>query len=172
MSRLSYYADFFVMPALILAVSAAGLAGDGGVVLFVGGALAGGLSWTLTEYVIHRHLFHRLPFFLRAHDEHHRRPRARTGLSSWHSLAVLVVLAAMLWFLLGPSGLGFLAGFASGYLAYIVVHHAIHHRTIGPGHPLYAAKMRHLVHHKGVEANFGVVTPVWDHVFGTLGARR
>ena len=54
-----------------------------------------------------------------------------------------------------------------GYFAYIILHHAIHHWTVVPGSTLYALKMRHRMHHRGDDVNFGIVTPLWDRVFGT-----
>ncbi|MDH2313344.1 sterol desaturase family protein [Methylobacterium brachiatum] len=158
MSRAAYYTDFVAIPAVVL------------LLILVGGASFGGIAfglavWTLAEYVIHRFLFHRLPVFRDAHDLHHARPCARTGVTSWHSLAIFGAL-----FLLLPAGI--LAGIALGYLAYITAHHAVHHWRIAPGHPLYALKMRHAMHHHGVEANFGVVTTLWDRVFRTYQARR
>ncbi|WP_158509761.1 sterol desaturase family protein [Methylobacterium sp. AMS5] len=153
MSRLAYYADFVSMPALALAL-----------ILFGGATLPGialGLvAWTLAEYVIHRVLFHRLPLFKAGHDEHHAKPSGRTGVTSWHSLLVFGVL-----FLALPAGV--LAGLALGYLAYIAAHHAVHHWRIAPGHVLYGLKIRHAMHHRGDEVNFGVVTTAWDRVFGT-----
>lgn len=158
MSRLAYYTDFVAIPALVLVLVAVGGAG-------LGGMLLGLAAWTLAEYVIHRCLFHHLPVFRAAHDEHHARPCARTGVTSWHSLGIFGLL-----FLVLPAGI--LAGLALGYLAYITAHHAVHHWRIAPGHPLYALKLRHAMHHRGVEANFGVVTTFWDRVFRTYEARR
>lgn len=167
MSALAYYADFVTMPALVLALLAFG---DVSLV----GVGSGLLAWTLAEYAIHRVLFHRVPGFRAAHDAHHAKPSGRTGVTSWHSLAIFAGLALVL-----PAGI--LAGFVLGYLGYITVHHAVHHWRIGPTfevhgahlpHPLYGLKLRHAAHHRGVEANFGVVTTAWDRVFGTFRASR
>lgn len=157
MSRLAYYADFVSMPALVVLLAAFGGASLPGVVLGLG-------AWSLAEYAIHRFLFHRVPGFRGAHDEHHARPSGRTGVTSWHSLAIFGAL-----FLALPAGV--LAGLVLGYLAYITAHHAVHHWRIAPGHPLYALKLRHAMHHRGVEANFGVVTTAWDRLFGTYRPR-
>ncbi|GEP09793.1 sterol desaturase family protein [Methylobacterium gnaphalii] len=162
MSRLAYYADFVTMPVIALLL----LAVSGGSLV---GVAVGALAWTLAEYVLHRWAFHALPFFRPAHDEHHAKPSSRTGVTSWHSLLIFGGLALVL-----PPGI--LAGFVLGYLAYITAHHAVHHWRVGPTisvqgltlpHPLYALKLRHVAHHRGVEANFGVVTTAWDRVFGT-----
>ena len=157
MSRFAYYADFVTMPLLVAAL-----------VLLGGGTLPGlalGLVvWSLAEYVIHRVLFHRLPLFRVGHDEHHAKPSGRTGVTSWHSLLVFGALFVVL-----PAGV--LAGIALGYLAYITAHHAVHHWRIGPGHPLYGLKIRHAMHHRGDEVNFGVGSTAWDRMFGTHRAR-
>ncbi len=158
MSRAAYYADFVTMPVLALALILFGGA-------TLGGVLFGLLVWSGLEYAIHRVLFHRLPFFREAHDAHHAKPSGRTGVTSWHSLAIF----GGLW-LVVPAGV--LAGIVLGYLAYIGAHHAVHHWRIGPGHPLYGLKIRHAMHHRGDEANFGVVTTAWDRLFGTYQAIR
>ena len=158
MSRLAYYTDFVAIPALVLLLVAVGGASFSGM-------LIGLAAWSLAEYLIHRFLFHRLPVFREAHDEHHAHPSGRTGVTSWHSLAIFGAL-----FLVLP--IGVLAGVALGYFGYITAHHAVHHWRIGPGHPLYALKMRHALHHRGVEANFGVITTAWDRLFGTYRAHR
>ena len=157
MSRLAYYADFVTIPAMV-----ALLVAFGNVSLV--GVAAGIAAWTLIEYVLHRFLFHRLPVFREAHDLHHAKPSGRTGVTSWHSLGVFAGLA----FIVPPD---VLAGLALGYLGYIGAHHAVHHWRVGPDHPLYGLKLRHALHHKGVEANFGVVTTLWDRVFRTFEAR-
>ena len=153
MSPLAYYADWVVIPVLILALVALAPVTAMGIAFGV-------LAWTLAEYVIHRALFHRLPMFRPAHDHHHAHPSGRTGVSSAHSLGIFGALILVV-----PAGP--LVGLLLGYLAYITAHHAVHHWRIAPGHPLYALKRRHRAHHAGVEANFGVVTTVWDRVFGT-----
>jgi sterol desaturase/sphingolipid hydroxylase (fatty acid hydroxylase superfamily) len=61
-----------------------------------------------------------------------------------------------------------------GYWWYGIVHHVIHHRAnkSAPGYfnDLRTWHMRH--HYSPKEGNFGVTTPVWDHVFGTaIGVR-
>jgi sterol desaturase/sphingolipid hydroxylase (fatty acid hydroxylase superfamily) len=153
MNAWEYYADFVTVP-LIIALLA---------VLFpvnLGMVAAGIGLWTLAEYGIHRYLFHRLPVIKPAHDEHHEKPSGMTGVTSWQSAAIFFVL-----FWIMPTSL--LIGFASGYLAYIVTHHAFHHWRIEPTSPFYAGKMRHTMHHHGDERNFGVTTSLWDRVFGT-----
>lgn len=158
MSRLAYYLDFVVVPALIAVLP---LLAE----VSLAGVVSGLLAWTLAEYVIHRVLFHRLPLFKPAHDLHHAKPSGRTGVSSWATLAIIIAVSLVV-----PAGP--LVGLLVGYLGYITAHHAVHHWRVGPGHLLYGLKMRHRMHHSGIEANFGVVTTFWDRAFGTYQAHR
>jgi sterol desaturase/sphingolipid hydroxylase (fatty acid hydroxylase superfamily) len=64
-------------------------------------------------------------------------------------------------------GVSLLIGLMAGYMAFIVVHHAVHRWSLGPGSGLYEAKMRHVVHHSFNDCNFGVITSFWDIVFRT-----
>jgi sterol desaturase/sphingolipid hydroxylase (fatty acid hydroxylase superfamily) len=153
LSVVAYYSDFVVIPLILLMMI---VTADIGIVAFGGGVIA----WSLIEYVVHRFLFHRLPLAKTAHDVHHDHPSGRTGLSSGYTIALYSGLA-----LVAPGGL--LAGILAGYLAYIGVHHAFHHWAISPGSWVYSAKMRHVMHHRGIEANFGVTSPVWDMVLRT-----
>ena len=144
----------------------------------IGLVLAGILSWTLTEYWLHRTLFHwqpggkfgeRMHFIL--HGVHHQWPRDRFRLVMPPAVSMgLYVLFLMLWLgLMGNKGYAFHAGFAIGYMFYDMMHYYMHH-----GHPQveWIKKLRkhHMVHHSpnlAEHAKFGVSTTLWDHVFGT-----
>jgi sterol desaturase/sphingolipid hydroxylase (fatty acid hydroxylase superfamily) len=125
--------------------------------------LVGFLLWSPLEYLIHRVVFHNVPFARKSHQEHHAKPSGKTGYSSFHSLAIFLVLTLVL-----PSSL--VVGITAGYFCYICMHHGIHHWRIPVEGWMYPAKMRHLMHHRGLEVNFGVTSTLWDHVFGTFEA--
>jgi cyclopropane-fatty-acyl-phospholipid synthase len=59
-------------------------------------------------------------------------------------------------------------GVVTGYLAYSVTHHAIHHWR-GDNVWLLQRKRWHALHHQDVELAgcFGVTSGIWDHVFGS-----
>jgi sterol desaturase/sphingolipid hydroxylase (fatty acid hydroxylase superfamily) len=59
------------------------------------------------------------------------------------------------------------AGLLLGYLAFIMVHYAVHRWPIEPNSWLYSAKVRHLTHHRFDNFNYGVTTIFWDIVFRT-----
>jgi len=144
----------------------------------LGLVLAGILAWTLTEYWLHRTLFHwqpggkfgeRMHFIL--HGVHHQWPRDRFRLVMPPAVSMaLYVLFLLLWLgLMGNTGYAFHAGFAIGYMFYDMMHYYMHH-----GHPQveWIKKLRkhHMVHHSpnlAEHAKFGVSTTLWDHVFGT-----
>jgi dihydroceramide fatty acyl 2-hydroxylase len=138
----------------------------------------GALSWTLTEYWLHRMLFHwqpagafgeRMHFVL--HGVHHKWPRDKYRLVMPPAVSIsLFWLFLGLWtLLLGRHAYAFHAGFTAGYLFYDLSHYYMHH-----GHPrsawFRALRKHHLVHHSPKlehEKKFGVSTTLWDHAFGT-----
>jgi dihydroceramide fatty acyl 2-hydroxylase len=157
---MSYLADFVLVPLYIaVAVISAFVFGTPTMewlFLFCGGVTA----WTLAEYVTHRWLFHWL--YKEEHWRHHRRPLDWIGvppLLTGLVLAIVYLFALQLGW--GYGGMLF-AGFAFGYFSYIIIHFSIHHTS---GSEVAKLRATHEMHHKGVEANFGVSTNLWDHIF-------
>lgn len=80
-------------------------------------------------------------------------------------LILLPVLLLLAWF----TGLtSAFIGAVAGYFVYISLHYVMHR----PQHWAYAfipglVTNHDLHHHKGIEKNFGVSSPLWDHVFRT-----
>jgi len=172
-SKLSYYSDFFAYPAVISALTAVGVThatwADRTEWLCVG--LAGFVIWTLVEYVLHRSVLHTRTHFAPMHGQHHASPLAFLGTPPWISVPVLcaTVLAPSWWFLGFNIADGLTVGVMLGYWWYGVVHHVIHHHagsSLSYFKRLRAWHMRH--HYSPKSGNFGVTTPVWDHVFGTV----
>ncbi|MEY4582767.1 MAG: hypothetical protein RL701_7470 [Pseudomonadota bacterium] len=142
---------------------------------------AGGLAWTLTEYWLHRELFHwepggafgdRMHFIL--HGVHHKWPRDQYRLVMPPAVSIsLFFLFLALWrAVFGSYGFTFHAGFTLGYMFYDVSHYYMHH---GQTRSEWFRKLRkhHMVHHSPKNARgekFGVSTTLWDHVFGTYGS--
>jgi len=62
------------------------------------------------------------------------------------------------------------SGFIIGYLVYDLIHYATHHFPMRRGF-LKFLKRYHMMHHyKTPDARFGVSSPLWDRVFGTMPA--
>jgi dihydroceramide fatty acyl 2-hydroxylase len=138
---------------------------------------AGYLTWTLTEYWVHRAVFHFQPRGPRSewlvwaiHGVHHDHPNdpQRVVASPAVSIPLGATAAALFWLLLpGALWLPFAAGWGGGYLAYDLLHAYLH-----VGRPRTALvrrlRARHLRHHfADARGDFGVSAPYWDYVFGT-----
>jgi sterol desaturase/sphingolipid hydroxylase (fatty acid hydroxylase superfamily) len=163
MRRLRHFGDFVTVPlAISVFLELAGL--DRLNLVLVGLA-----AWTLLEYLVHRFAFHHHPVGRRLHQLHHDHPSdpdaERSSLSTpllAFPFGCLLICAAGV-----QDGSALFAGLLSGYLAFIVVHYAIHRWTIEPNSWLYSAKMRHLTHHRFENCNYGVTMIFWDIVFRT-----
>jgi sterol desaturase/sphingolipid hydroxylase (fatty acid hydroxylase superfamily) len=165
--------------------------------------LAGLVVWTLTEYILHRFLFHApdaimeethriaaalapdepvipaLPTFRHvtyfiAHGVHHEYPSdsSRLVLPPTASVPLAVVFYGLFRLAFGAAATPpMFAGFITGYLIYDTVHYAVHH----PGLPTAWGrflKRRHARHHfVDPDRDYGVSSPLWDWVLGTLGSR-
>jgi len=146
-------------------------------------AYAGGFGvWTLSEYLLHRFVFHYEPtwpwlqrVWYLIHGVHHEQPQCKTRLVMPPILSVpLAFLFYGLFYLavgvilgvprlIGPA----FAGFVTGYLCYDMVHYAEHHLAMKWGF-LKFLKLYHLRHHyKNPDRGFGVSSPMWDAVFRT-----
>lgn len=143
---------------------------------------AGGLAvWTLTEYLMHRWVFHFKPrsdrqrwFYFMIHGVHHDYPNdsRRLVMPPLVSLPLAALFFALFWAALPPDHAPpFFAAFILGYLGYDTAHFAIHHFAMR-GPLLRVLKRHHLRHHFVYgDLNFGVSTPVWDYLFRTVGPR-
>jgi dihydroceramide fatty acyl 2-hydroxylase len=140
--------------------------------------IAGGwLFWTLTEYWMHRLVFHfepeeglgaRLHWII--HGVHHDHPNDPMRLVMPPSVSIPLAsgFVALFVLVLGqPAGWLFGAGFLSGYLLYDMTHYHVHHHKPRTrlGRLLRELHMRH--HFQDDTRGFGVSAPFWDHVFGT-----
>lgn len=144
----------------------------------LGLAVAGLFTWTLTEYWLHRTLFHWIPdtswgpklhFFV--HGVHHQWPndRFRLVLPPGASIPLFFLFMGLFLGILGDAGWGFFGGFVVGYVTYDLMHYYLHH-----GRPknrwLRKLQGHHASHHfnkRYQDKRFGVSSPLWDYVFGT-----
>ncbi len=183
-----------IIPALIyvpvvLWMGAASLT-DFGVPALALSFVFGLLFWTLTEYTLHRFLFHIEPrgpvsrlIYFNLHGVHHQYP------DDYFRLVMVPVVSLPLAFffywlfgqMLPPSGVsGAFAGMVLGYLLYDYSHFATHFvrppkaAWLDPvAQVMMAQRKRHMKHHFGDhDRGFGVSTGFWDHVFGTVDGRR
>lgn len=140
--------------------------------------LIGMLAFTWVEYMVHRYLFHMgTPTARRAkiqytmHGVHHEYPKDKERLAMPPILSITIATLFLLLFrlILGDFVFSFLPGFLSGYAMYLSVHYMIH-AYAPPKNFLKILWVNHSVHHyKDGKYVFGVSSPLWDYVYGTMG---
>ena len=144
--------------------------------------LFGLFVWTLTEYILHRFIFHYEPkkkwsrkIHWTFHGVHHDYPQDSKRLVMPPSVSL--PLATGFYFLFGvflADGIhhAFFSGFLVGYLAYDMIHYSVHH-FVFKNKLLLKLKSHHMKHHF-IEPNkgYGVSQPIWDIVFGTMFEKK
>ena len=147
------------------------------------GFVIGLFLWTLSEYLLHRFVFHFPPTTPRMerstflfHGVHHAQPHCKTRLVMPPGVAIplaaiffglFVLLWSVLFGLPGWVGPTF-AGFLVGYLIYDLMHYATHHFPMRSGYLKYIKRYHMQHHYKTPDARYGVSSPLWDLVFKTM----
>ncbi|CAM4267035.1 Fatty acid hydroxylase superfamily protein [Pedobacter westerhofensis] len=144
--------------------------------------LAGIFIWTLTEYVLHRWVFHyelpgkwgaRLHFVI--HGVHHDYPSDKMRLVLPPSLSIPLALAFFFlfkWLIPEVYLWMFFATFIAGYLFYDISHYAMHHFNFKSG-LFKKIKQHHMLHHyQDPEKGFGVSSPLWDLIIGSVFSKK
>jgi len=149
------------------------------------GFFAGVLWWSFLEYHLHRFMLHWEPESATrkairkcfpAHRGHHNTPgdpdrivNRRYGLTIGLSLFQIGVMLALGFS--APWALAFTAGTLIGHFFYEYLHVSCHVLKTD-NRFMQMIKRHHLFHHyRDEEVNFGVTSPVWDHVFMTRRRR-
>jgi sterol desaturase/sphingolipid hydroxylase (fatty acid hydroxylase superfamily) len=139
--------------------------------------LSGLTFWSLLEYLMHRFAFHyqakgkvgkTLVYGL--HLIHHDHPTDEDKLFQppLVNLLMIFVLFMGLSTILGEFALFFMPGLILGYIAYSSLHYSIH--RFNPPFKFLRPIWRHhnLHHYRFPDKAFGVSSPLWDFIFGTL----
>lgn len=171
----AYFADFALYGMAVLALA---------IYLFIASpplerldvavyALLGLAGWTGIEYALHRFVLHGLPVFRAWHQQHHRRPTSLICTPTILSATLIATLffapAVMLTSYWRAAALTL--GMLSGYLAYTITHHAIHHWR-SENAWLKRRKHWHALHHATSRSIcYGVTSAFWDHVLDSTRQR-
>lgn len=137
----------------------------------------GTLTFTWVEYNVHRYLFH-LSTYTKAreklqytlHGVHHEFPKDKSRLAMPPLLSITIATILLLIFrvVMGDYAFAFLPGFLVGYASYLGVHYMVHAYQ-PPKNFLKALWINHGIHHyKDGEIVFGVSSPLWDYIYGTM----
>ncbi len=137
----------------------------------------GVLFFSWVEYNVHRYVFHmhadtesRAKAQYTMHGVHHEFPKDKTRLAMPPILSI--TLATTLFFLfrliLGDFAYSFLPGMLVGYSAYLSVHYMVH-AFQPPKNFFKILWVNHAVHHyKNGDGVYGVSSPLWDYIYGTM----
>jgi sterol desaturase/sphingolipid hydroxylase (fatty acid hydroxylase superfamily) len=139
--------------------------------------LLGFVLFTWVEYMTHRYVFHmdtyskwREKLQYTIHGVHHEYPKDkdRLAMPPLLSITISTLLLLGLRAVLGDLVFSFLPGFLVGYAYYLSVHYIVH--VYQPPKNIFKALwINHSVHHyKHGEYVFGVSSPFWDYVYGTM----
>lgn len=141
--------------------------------------IAGILVWSITEYVLHRFVFHRIGpsplarrMYFILHGVHHDFPQDATRLVMPLGVSIPMGLASylLLRLVFGPTLVDpVFVGYGIGYLAYDGIHYAVHHFRLTSRLGKYLKRHHMVHHHTGESARWGVSSPLWDWVFRTMG---
>ncbi len=138
------------------------------------------IAFTWVEYNIHRYLFHipvstqfRKKFQYIIHGVHHEFPKDKDRLAMPPLLSITIATILLLVFklFLGDLVFSFMPGFLMGYAAYLSVHYIVH-AYAPPKNIFKQLWINHAIHHyKNGEIVFGVSSPLWDYVYGTISKK-
>ncbi|BDD08987.1 hypothetical protein FUAX_14190 [Fulvitalea axinellae] len=134
-------------------------------------------SFTFVEYALHRFVYHMRATTERQrkiqytmHGVHHEFPKDkdRLALPPVISLSIATALLFLLRLVIGDYTFGFLSGFVTGYSLYLFMHY-IMHAYPPPKNFMKKLWVYHSIHHyKDETVYYGVSSPLWDFVFGTV----
>jgi len=147
----------------------------------IGMFFLGALTFTWVEYNVHRYVFHMSTYtVLRkkiqyvAHGVHHEFPKDKDRLAMPPLLSVTIgtILLLLSRLALGDFAFSFLPGFLVGYSGYLSIHYIVHaHQP--PRNFLKYLWINHSIHHyKDGDYIFGVSSPLWDYVYGTMKEKK
>lgn len=138
---------------------------------------AGLFAFTFVEYMMHKHFFHMEPdtpikdkLQYTVHGVHHDYPKDkdRLAMPPFVSAAYAAIFYLVFKLLMGAYSLYFLPGFLIGYAAYLGVHYIVHAYN-PPKNFFKILWVNHAIHHyKDPDVSFGVSSPLWDILLGTM----
>lgn len=142
----------------------------------IAGFFLGVFSWTLTEYLMHRFLYHKIKdasfnsgVQYLFHGIHHKYPtdESRLVLPIIPSLLIASFFFGLFYLIMGSFSYVFSSGFLIAYISYMNIHYNIHKSS--PSRMFSFWWAHHNTHHyEQHDRAFGVSSPLWDYIFGTM----
>lgn len=146
----------------------------------IGFFFLGWFIFTLIEYLAHRYVFHmdtdtplkaRIQYLF--HGNHHDFPKDKKRLAMPPVVSILYASAFFFIFkvIFGTFVFGVVAGVLFGYAMYLLVHYIVHAYP-PPKNIFKQLWINHSIHHyKDHDKAFGVSSPLWDYILGTMPKR-
>lgn len=168
---------FFVLFSISLLYYSIAVVGTLSALETTGLFFAGFFIFTLVEYVMHRFLFHistntkkRANFQYTLHGVHHEYPKdkERLAMPPVMSITIATTLLLGLRLVLNDMVFAFLPGFLVGYALYLTMHYILHLFKARKGFFNYLWANHAVHHYKDQTKAYGVTSPLWDYVFGTM----
>jgi len=98
--------------------------------------------------------------------------KERSAMPPVMSITISTGLLFLFKLFMGPKVFAFLPGFLVGYAGYLVMHY-VQHMFKAPKGFFNSWWANHAVHHyKDQTKAYGVTSPFWDHVFGTMPTKK
>ncbi len=176
LSKIHFAVPLFIfIPAIIFFIYQA-LEADISFLQFAGYFAVGICVWTVTEYILHRFVFHYYPtsdwgkkIHFIFHGIHHDYPRdaKRLVMPPSASIPLATLFYFIFSFLLAKQSElnSFFPGFLLGYLIYDMMHYAMHHYNFKSTF-LKKIKDHHMLHHYNDSSKgYGVSSKIWDTIF-------
>ena len=178
LSKVSFYVPLLVyIPVIIYLSWHALFEVQLSVTYFIAFVLSGLFVWSFTEYILHRFVFHfyptadwlkRIHFIF--HGVHHDYPNDAKRLVMPPSASIPLAIGFYFLFkVIFPAHIydAFFIGFIGGYLAYDMMHYALHHANFKSG-IWKKLKQHHMLHHySDATKGFGVSSNFWDKILGS-----
>lgn len=148
----------------------------GTILNMIGLFFLGFFAWTLGEYVLHRFVYHKIKdasydtgMQYVFHGIHHQYPsdEDRIILPPVPGLAIASLFLGFYYLIMGAAAFSFGTGFLIGYLVYISIHWMVHSKP-APARFNFWWNHHNVHHYQQHDRAFGVSTPIWDYVFGTM----
>ena len=178
--KFQLYKPFVFYTGVLFVLHAAVIRSQSTSFAFAGVLLAAGLMCSgFLEYATHRWVLHRLPrakgfnlpgnlTHLRHHDDPQSLQRLNVQLSE--SVPVCVAYFLLAWTISGQwqSATYLFTGLMAGYFFYEYLDFQAHHGTSRTRLIRYLRKYHNQHHHYDATVRYGVTSPLFDYLFGTL----
>jgi len=131
----------------------------------------GYLTWTFTEYYIHRFLMHNSKNHnYNTHMHHHKHPTEIKITAIQRTVLFLSGIALLTVAIYLDNYFTCFVGFYFGFLFYSIIHVILHHRY--GKYIMPRVQIAHIHHHgKYPDTGFSFSTILWDYMFGTMAPK-